>query len=53
MNVKEIIADSHLAFLNQENETALSLAKQAISPDKDNPNACKNNLASKLLPMKI
>ncbi|MCM1534920.1 MAG: tetratricopeptide repeat protein [Clostridium sp.] len=41
MNVKDIIADSHLAFLNQENETALHLAKQAISLDKDNPDAYK------------
>ncbi len=41
MNVKGIIADSHLAFLNQENETALRLAKQAISLDKDNPDAYK------------
>lgn len=41
MNVKDIIADSHLAFLNQENETALNLAKQAISLDKDNPDAYK------------
>jgi len=31
INVKDIIADSHLAFLNQENETALRLARQAIS----------------------
>ena len=46
MNVKDIIADSHLAFLNQENETALRLEKQAISPAKDNPDACKNNSAS-------
>lgn len=41
MNVKDMIADSHLAFLNQENETALRLAKQAIALDKDNPDAYK------------
>lgn len=41
MNVKDLIADSHLAFLNQENETALKLAKQAIAMDKDNPDAYK------------
>lgn len=41
MNVKDIIANSHLAFLNQENETALDLARQAISLDKDNPDAYK------------
>ena len=46
MNIKEIIAGSHLAFLNQENETALRLAKQAISLNKDNPDAYKNNSAS-------
>ena len=41
MNVKDIIADSQVAFLNQENETALSLARQAIALDKDNPDAYK------------
>lgn len=41
MNVKDLIADSHLVFLNQENETALKLAKQAITMDKDNPDAYK------------
>lgn len=41
MNVKEIIADSHLAFLNQENEIALNLAKQAIKLEPNNPNAYK------------
>ena len=41
MNVKDIIANSHLAFLNQENETALDLARQAIALDKDNPDAYK------------
>ncbi|OPX42033.1 hypothetical protein CLHUN_40920 [Ruminiclostridium hungatei] len=37
MNIKEIIAGSHLA---------LRLEKQAIALDKDNPDACKNNSAS-------
>ena len=48
MNVKDLIADSHLAFLNQENETALNLAKQAIAMDKDNPDAyqCGGNLSA-------
>ncbi len=41
MNVKEIIADSHLAFLNQENDTALNLAKQAIKLEPNNPDAYK------------
>lgn len=41
MNVKDIIADSHLAFLNQENETALNLAKQAIKLEPNNSNAYK------------
>lgn len=40
-NVKDLIANSHLAFLNQENELALTLAKQAISLDKNNANAYK------------
>ena len=31
MEAKDLIADSRLAFLNQENETALNLAKQAIA----------------------
>lgn len=41
MNIKEIIADSHLAFLNQENDKALNLAKQAIKLEPNNPNAYK------------
>lgn len=41
MNVKDIIADSKLAFLNQKNEIALELARQAIALDKDNPDAYK------------
>lgn len=41
MNVKDMIADSHIAFLNQQYDTALNLAKQAISLDSKNPNAYK------------
>lgn len=41
MNVKDMIANSHLAFLNQQNETALKLAKQAMALDKNNPDAYK------------
>lgn len=41
MNVKDIIANSNLAFLNGEFETALSLAKQAISLEPQNSNAYK------------
>ncbi len=41
MNTKELIANAHLAFLNQENETALDLAKQAIKLDPKNANAYK------------
>ena len=41
MNVEGIIADSHLAFLNQENETALNLARKAISLAPKNANAYK------------
>ena len=41
MSVKDLIADSHFAFLNQENETALNLAKQAIKLEPKNPNAYK------------
>ncbi len=41
MNIKDIIADSHLAFLNQENDTALNLAKQAIKLESNNSNAYK------------
>lgn len=41
MNIKDIIADSHLAFLNQENEKALNLAKEAIKLESNNANAYK------------
>lgn len=41
MNTKDLIANSHLAFLSQENETALSLAQQAIKLDSKNANAYK------------
>ncbi len=41
MNTKELIANAHLAFLNQENGTALDLAKQAIKLDPKNANAYK------------
>lgn len=41
MNIKDILADSHLAFLNQENETALKLAKEAIKLEPNNSNAYK------------
>lgn len=42
MNTKEIIADSNLAFLNQENETALLLARQAIKLEPNNPDSYKS-----------
>jgi len=41
VNVKDLIANAHLAFLNQENETALDLAKQAIKLEPSNANAYK------------
>ena len=41
MGVKDLIADSRLAFLNQENETALNLAKRAIVLEARNPDAYK------------
>ncbi|HHX57493.1 MAG TPA: tetratricopeptide repeat protein [Clostridiales bacterium] len=41
MNIKDILADSQLAFLNQENETALKLAKEAIKLEPNNSNAYK------------
>jgi len=41
MNVKDLIANAHLAFLNKENETALDLTNQAIKLDPPNANACK------------
>ena len=41
MEAKDLIADSRLAFLNQENETALNLAKRAIVLEARNPDAYK------------
>lgn len=41
MNVQELIADSHFAFLNQENKTALNLARKAISLAPKNPDGYK------------
>lgn len=41
MNIKDLIANSHLAFLNQENQKALELAMEAIKLDKGNPDAYK------------
>lgn len=38
-NTKQLIADSRLAFLNQQNETAYNLAKQAINLEPKNPDA--------------
>lgn len=40
-NIKELISDSQLAFLNQQNETALELAKQAIALDGKSADAYK------------
>lgn len=37
MGAKDLISDSHLAFLNQENNTALELAEQAIKLEPRNP----------------
>ncbi|MCL2808207.1 MAG: tetratricopeptide repeat protein [Coriobacteriia bacterium] len=39
--VSQLLADSRLAFLNQQNEKALSLAKQAIRREHKNPEAYK------------
>lgn len=39
MNINDLIADSNIAQLNQENETALKLAKQAIRIDVKNAEA--------------
>ena len=36
-NIEFLISDSQLVFLNQQNETALELANQAISVDGKNP----------------
>ncbi|MDR0514503.1 MAG: tetratricopeptide repeat protein [Coriobacteriaceae bacterium] len=45
MDAKELIADSHLAFLNQQDETALRLARQAIALDAKSPSGhrCAGN----------
>ena len=40
-NIEFLISDSQLAFLNQQNETALNLANQAIELDSKNPDAYK------------
>ena len=40
-NIKELIADSQLAFLNQQNATALELANQAIALDGKSADAYK------------
>lgn len=41
MEAKDLIADSRLAFLNQENETALNLARRAIALEPRNADAYK------------
>lgn len=41
MNIMEIIADSQLAFLNQQNDTALNLANRAIQLEPKNSDAYK------------
>jgi tetratricopeptide (TPR) repeat protein len=50
MNAKDIIANAHLAFLNQEYEKALQLAKQAIKLDPHNADAhkCAGNVCMSL-----
>ena len=40
-NIEFLISDSQLAFLNQQNETALELAKQAIALDGKSADAYK------------
>lgn len=40
-NIEQLLATSRLAFLNQQNETALELANQAIGLDGKNPDAYK------------
>ena len=40
-DVSNLLGSSRLAFLNQENETALNLAKQAIKLEPNNPDAYK------------
>ncbi len=41
MNVKELIANSNLAFLNEENDKALRLAEEAIKLEPRNSNTYK------------
>lgn len=40
-NVKQLLSDSRLAFMNQQNDVALSLAKQAIKLEYNNADAYK------------
>ncbi len=40
-NVEQLLSDSRLAFLNQQNDVALNLAKQAILLDRNNSDAYK------------
>lgn len=40
-NVEQLLSDSRLAFLNQQNDVALNLAKKAILLDRNNPDAYK------------
>ncbi len=40
-NVSQLLADSRLAFMNQQNNTALNLAIEAIKIDPKNPEAYK------------
>ena len=39
--IEQLLADSRLAFFNQQNDMALKLANQAILLNKDNPDAYK------------
>lgn len=41
LNVTQLLSDSRLAFLNQQNDVALSLAKQAIKLEYNNADAYK------------
>lgn len=40
-NIEALLSDSKLAFLNQQNETALEMANQAIGLDGKNSDAYK------------
>lgn len=40
-SIAQLLSDSHLAFLNQQNDVALSLAKQALKFDPKNSDAYK------------